>query len=418
MKTAHCPSCGADVEFRVPASVMAVCGYCRSTLVRTDAGLENLGRMAELMDDPTLIQLGATGHWRKQGFTVVGRIQLRYRQGLWNEWHLLFDNGRAGWLGEASGQCTVSFLTPPQEPLPPHGTLKPGAQLTLSGHRFTVTDLEEGHCVAGEGELPFRVGAGFPAASVDLRSGAAFATIDYSEAPPLLFLGESVAFADLRLAGLRQSAAPGQAQAQALRCSSCGAPIAVTTPGVKSVACGSCHAILDAADPQLKILSRFAARTTVKPAIALGREGVFEAEKFRVIGFLVRGLAGPTRYAWREYLLHNPRLGFRWLTESDGHWNWVQPLASNPTAARDKAGREALLFDGMLYRHFSSATAEVSYVAGEFYWQVAAGEAALVSDYIAPPQVISQEKSENEILWSLGRYLAPAAVQEAFGLDA
>ena len=55
MKTAHCPSCGAPVVFKSVASVYAVCEFCRSTLLRDGESLKNLGRMADLMDDPSLI---------------------------------------------------------------------------------------------------------------------------------------------------------------------------------------------------------------------------------------------------------------------------------------------------------------------------------------------------------------------------
>jgi len=417
VKTANCPSCGAEVVFRAPASVMAVCGYCRSTLVRTDLALENLGRMAELMDDPTLLQLGVQGVHRGQRFTVIGRIQLQYRQGLWNEWHVLFDQQRAGWLGEASGQYTLSFQVPAKASLPARGSLSPGDKVELAGHFYTVTDLEDGHCVAGEGELPFPVGGGFPASSVDLRSGRGFATLDYSEDPPLLFVGESVAFADLRLSGLRDAPTLAKAQAGTLRCTSCGSPIAISSPGVKSVACGSCHAILDAENPKLKILSRFVCRMKIEPDIPLGTEGRFEEGVFRVIGFMERGTVGPLHYDWREYLLHNPTLGFRWLTESDGHWSWVKPLAFNPTPTKNHSGHPALLYDGTVYRHFSSAKAKASYVVGEFYWKVKVGESALVSDYTAPPRLISEEKSKNEVVWSLAEYLEPKQVRAALGLQ-
>jgi hypothetical protein len=48
--------------------------------------------MAELMDDPSLIQIGTEGRFRGLHFAVIGRIQLKYDAGLWNEWHILFDD--------------------------------------------------------------------------------------------------------------------------------------------------------------------------------------------------------------------------------------------------------------------------------------------------------------------------------------
>ncbi|TAK77063.1 MAG: DUF4178 domain-containing protein, partial [Aquabacterium sp.] len=82
---ALCPNCGAPVEFQSAASPMAVCGFCRSTLVREGEALRRIGQSAELFDDHTPLQLGAAGSWQGAGFVLVGRLQLRYAQGTWNE---------------------------------------------------------------------------------------------------------------------------------------------------------------------------------------------------------------------------------------------------------------------------------------------------------------------------------------------
>ena len=59
--------------------------------------------------------------------------------------------------------------------------------------------------IAGEGELPFPIGAGYEAPVADLIAPEnLFATLDYSEEKPLVFLGEYVDFDDLHLTGLRE----------------------------------------------------------------------------------------------------------------------------------------------------------------------------------------------------------------------
>jgi len=59
--------------------------------------------------------------------------------------------------------------------------------------------------VGGEGELPFRVGSGWPLRSADLRNETArFATLDYSDAAPRLYVGEVVEVETLKLRGLRE----------------------------------------------------------------------------------------------------------------------------------------------------------------------------------------------------------------------
>ena len=201
---ATCPSCGAKVVFQASTSAVAICEYCKSTLVRHDVDLENVGTMADLTADGSPLQLGSTGRYGGVHFAVVGRIQYRFEQGLWNEWYLLFDDMRGGWLGEARGNYAVSFFSEAREPVPPFAELEAGKMIRLGGLVYQVEDVQSAHCIAGEGELPFRVGAGYDAPVADLQvPGRKFETLDYSEEKPLVFLGEYVEFTELGLANLR-----------------------------------------------------------------------------------------------------------------------------------------------------------------------------------------------------------------------
>jgi hypothetical protein len=173
-------------------------------LIRHDLNLEDLGKMAQLQVDGTPVQLGAEGIYRNVHFGVVGRIQLRYDQGLWNEWHLLFDDMRGGWLGEAQGNYAISFLMQVPEAVPALKDTAPGKKIQLNGKWYEIRDIQKALCIAGQGELPFRVGPGYEAPVVDLvGENNTFATIDFSEESPLVFLGEYVEFEELHLSGLR-----------------------------------------------------------------------------------------------------------------------------------------------------------------------------------------------------------------------
>ncbi|MDH4216923.1 MAG: DUF4178 domain-containing protein [Gallionella sp.] len=419
MKTANCPTCGAQVTFRTTASIMAVCEYCRSTLIRRGEDVENIGKMAELLEDASVIQIGTEGKYKGMHFAVIGRIQLQYEQGVWNEWHLLFDNGRSGWLSDANGDYTVTFLAKVPEPVPALADLSPGMEVMLNGEPFTVTDIEHGKCIAGVGELMFKVGAGFDAPSADLRSARNFASIDYSEETPLLFLGASADFADLHLTNLRDASQVGitKIKLNAIQCPSCAATIEIHAPGILRVTCGSCHALLDKDNENIKVLKKFSDKQTIDPFIPLGTEGKFKGVPYRVIGFLRRGGKSDGEvYSWDEYLLHNPAEGFRWLTEYDGHWNFAWPTNSAPVKSATLKGQRALLYGGQMYRHYEQSQAKVTYVAGEFYWRVGIGETVTLNDYIAPPFMLSEEKSGKEITWTVGEYIEPEAVKEAFAL--
>ncbi len=204
MLTSNCPSCGASIHFQSAASILLICDYCHSTLIRHDLNLEDLGKMAQLQVDGTPVQLGAEGIYRNVHFGVVGRIQLRYDQGLWNEWHLLFDDMRGGWLGEAQGNYAISFLMQVPEVVPALKDTAPGKKVQLNGKWYEIRDIQKALCIAGQGELPFRVGPGYEAPVVDLvGENNTFATIDFSEESPLVFLGEYVEFEELHLSGLK-----------------------------------------------------------------------------------------------------------------------------------------------------------------------------------------------------------------------
>ncbi len=424
MKTANCPSCGAAITFQSAISILTVCAYCKSTLIRHDLDLENLGVMAELLPDSSPIQLGTAGVYRNTRFSVVGRIQLRYRQGLWNEWYLLFENQRSGWLGEMLGNYVVTFIVQPLEPLPPLSELRAGHRITLQGRDFQVTNIENARCIAGEGELPIRVGPGYEAPVVDLQaSGGVFATLDYSENPPLVFIGEPRRFDDLKLTQLREVMPVGWnpdvgIQAQSFQCPGCGSALTIRAQGhTDTLACGTCGSIIDIADPNFRILSKFNAQILHQPLIPLGAHGTFEGADYTAIGYLRRRVTvDGIDDEWSEYLLFHREQGFRWLVEYNGHWSLVHTLAEPPLVTG--YGTMAMaIYQGRSYRSFQAATAEVSYVLGEFYWRVGVGERCEVVDYIAPPLQLSVERTEQEIVWSQADYIEPDAIKTAFPLE-
>jgi hypothetical protein len=120
-------------------------------------------------------------------------------------------------------------------------------------------------------------------------------------------------------------------------------------------------------------------------------------------------------YYWREYLLKETKSeAYHWLVESNGHWTLVEAIAAGEvsTAPRLAAWR------GNRYRHFQATTARVEAVLGEFYWEVKKGEQTDVSDYVAPPRILSEEKYANEVTWSEGSYVPKEEIEAGFALKA
>jgi hypothetical protein len=206
-------------------------------------------------------------------------------------------------------------------------------------------------------------------------------------------------------------------QVRSLNCTNCGAPLTIHAGAhTLTVVCPNCLTLLDARDPALAILQTFEARQRVQPLIPLGTRGKLGGVTWEAIGFQVREIVvEDIPYGWSEYLLYNPFQGFRYLTEYCGHWNFVATLRALPKETM-LGSKHAVEYQGRTYRHFQSASARTVYVLGEFPWQFRVGEAVFNTDYIAPPGMVSAERTEDEVVWSLGEYVPGGGIWKGFGL--
>ncbi len=212
---------------------------------------------------------------------------------------------------------------------------------------------------------------------------------------------------------LKPQATPKPTSVKVFNCPSCGAGVTLRAMGQSMTAvCGSCAAIIDSSNENYRILEQAEKKGRRTQVIPLGQRGRLRGALWEVIGYMERTDGGDV-YCWSEYLLFNPQKGFRWLTEFDGHWNYVITTKEQPKIfTNDTRIRSTYL--GKHYYLFHRGRAVVSYVLGEFYWQVKQGETVDVEDYVAPPEILSREKSHSESIWSLGEYVNADEIQSAF----
>ncbi len=421
-RAANCPNCGGQVEFKANTSLLSVCPYCATAVARVGddiTELEILGKVAPLADLGSPLSLGTFGKFKGKGFMLVGQLQLDYGQGPWNEWYAAFDDGRWGWIAEAQGKIYITFgkeLTG----LPDFQQARVGTRFSVGSQTLLVVEQRQAKFCAAEGELPFAVAPGsfFNYADVQGEAGL-FGTIDYGtgSTAEALFLGEELGYADLFDKATLRDVEPGQAAgAVGLNCPNCGSGVELQAPNDSMrVACGTCGSLLNCEKGSELFLLTAAKRPGQEPAIPVGSVGRFEGHKWTIYGHLWRSVSyDGVRYFWEEFLLHGGvKEGYRWLTCSDGHWSWVEPVHAG--SVMPDGARGAKLGDDK-YRHFQSASASVDSLRGEFYWKVAVGERVATHDYIKPPKVLSRELAAEEVSWSIGTYITPEQVQEAFKL--
>jgi hypothetical protein len=419
MQTVSCPGCGAPVEFKSHASVMAVCDFCRTVVVKDGESVADLGKLAQVLEDYSRIQIGTTGVYGARQFTVVGRIQLRYSAGMWNEWFLMFGDGATGWLGDSSGLYVITAERPLGASWPAFDEVTPGRNYEFGLGRYTASEKRIAQCIGGQGELPFRVGQGWQARVADLRSGANFATLDYSDGDtPVLYSGSAVTLGQLQCQLLRddeqirESAGKYRGKVQPLECPSCGTPVGYL-PGVTStVVCQSCHAQLDAASPQVQVLRKGEQLEHVRFTLPVGSKARINGSEHQVIGAMRRSGDGAS---WTEYLLYSSSESFFWLVETDEGWSRAVVMETWPE--QGNFGDLSVEVDRVPYGRLYDYTARVDYVAGAFNWRVAAGDEVKVVEYARGVSRLAAERTGEELTWSRSSPVAFDQVRAWFQAD-
>ena len=307
---APCPGCGAPVEFRSAQSTHAVCPYCQSTVVRTGDVLQRVGKMAELFDDHSPLQLMASGRITLDGkdtpFTLIGRLQYKGEAGTWTEWVAFLQDGQMATLGEDNGAYVFTRPIDPGREMPEPERFRIGTTTAINGKPYSVAYTGQASLMSAQGELPKLPKLGEPFGMVELRSAdGEVVSIDYGHTPPTVERGKAVLLEDLQLQGLKDESAKDE-KARQFNCPHCGAPVQVQLATSKSVTCGSCASIISLADGVGGELASATQDEPVRPIIALGSKGLLQAVDWQVVGFQHRMGQEPgddEQFGCSEYLL-------------------------------------------------------------------------------------------------------------------
>ncbi len=410
----QCPNCGAPMSFGVGSSMSQVCKFCRTVVVRTDRELKNLGKAADLANTPSSLAVGDRGEIRGRAFEVLGRVQLDYGRGPWDEFYVRFLDEKWGWIAEAQGNLYLTQKIAEKIAVPPPQSVAIESTIVLGRYGgFKVVERRKAKMLTAEGELPF---APSPERFyLDCHGPTdSFATVDYNDGTkePEIFVGVICPLGELKLQPRGGERPGGQKVALTeISCANCGGKLPAPKPGIERIACKHCGTISDS--QTLQVLARQgAAQQALK--IPLGAQGNFGGVATTVIGFCTRSaIVEGERFTWEEYLLWAPTTGFRWLMLDEGAWLSVNPLS----AAAVTCNEYQALWHGRTFQLRNRNDARVEYVLGEFYWKVEVGETTQATDFIAGSDVLSREKSKDEVSWSYCTPVNAQTIAKAFGVN-
>lgn len=417
--SAACPSCGAQVPFRSSASVMAVCEYCQTTVLREADSLRDQGKMSATLEDYSPFQIGTSGVHDGVCFSLIGRIQLQYSDGFWNEWYLQFDDGTNGWLSDASGQYVITRAAGPLEGAPLFKALMINQIINYQSVSFRVTDCRTASCTGGQGELPFVVGNGWQTSVADLRFQSRFLSLDYTDGyPPLVYAGSAVTLSSLKCQLLRDvdqvQSTTGKVKGKitSLECPNCGSPIPYVMGAAEHLVCPACRAEVAMGAEKAEVLVQHKELVTLKSALSLGDKATIDNQAYVVIGLMQMEEVGDTESSlWTEYLLYSLAAGFLWLVDS-GEENWQKTTVLNEIP-EDRAGNAFL--QGKRWDRKWAYQGRVLYAVGAFNWRVKIGDTNYIVDYKNGENTLTSEQNANEINWSLSTPVSGFLIRQWFG---
>ncbi|MEC7118893.1 MAG: DUF4178 domain-containing protein [Pseudomonadota bacterium] len=415
--SAACPSCGAPVPFRSAASVMAVCEYCQTTVLRDADSVRDQGKMSAVLEDYSPLQIGSSGVLNGLAFSLIGRLQLKYSDGMWNEWYLIFDDGSNGWLSDASGQYTLTRPVGEVLTAPTFEELSVNKPIFYKGRDYRVTDVRTADCVGGQGELPFAVGDGWQAKVADLRKDQQFLTLDYTEGlHPQGFEGDAYRLQDLQMQMLRDTdqmvATAGQVRGQmtSLSCPNCGSPVPYVAGVAEHLICPACRAEVAVTGDTATVLQTHKRLLSVNTLLELGDKAVIAHQHYAVLGIAQMNEVGePT--LWIEYLLYSTEAGFLWLVD-EGHGKWSQVHVLNELPEQKNG---AVFWQGKRWSPEWIYKSQVKYAIGAFNWRMKIGDVTELQSFKHGKQTLTAEKTTSEMNWSWAEPLSEATVRQWFG---
>jgi Domain of unknown function (DUF4178) len=394
-----------------------VCGYCQSTVVRSGDTLARTGKMSELFDDFSPLQLMASGKWEGKPFTLIGRLQYKYAQGTWSEWIAGFDDGTTGSLSEDNGAFVFATALATSSAIPAAHNFVVGKTTAINGKSLTIAANNTVSLLSAQGELPKLPALGTPFEVVELRGDQGdVISIDYNVIPAAVSSGRAVLLEDLQLKGLKDEQAKAES-GQQFACPNCAASLQISLASTKSLTCHSCNSIIDVSQGVAGQISHALQTEPVAPLIALGSTGQLQGVMWQLVGFQHRmgfEVDDPDEhFGWTEYLLYNKKRGFTFLVDSTEGWTLATPTTGAPTLSTN--GSTATYLSNK-YSQKYSYKAETTYVAGEFYWRVERGQKSNNTDFEKGAVLLSREETPNEVTWSMGSKLSSDTVAQVFKL--
>lgn len=203
---------------------------------------------------------------------------------------------------------------------------------------------------------------------------------------------------------------------RSIQCTQCSAPLELHGGRrVESLTCPYCGSVLDAKH-EFKILKKFTGKTKkIYAPLKLGMIGHIKGTQFTIIGVIEYQALGEYE-SWYEFLMYSPTHGYAWLEYDNGHFIFSYRVRELPDREIRQITKFHFTFRHNNFKVYEFYNAKIKYVAGELTWVAKVGDQVKLVEAVSPPYIYTQEKTASEVEYSLGEYLEPEIIYQAFKL--
>ena len=161
----NCPGCGRPVVFLGNFSMSSICDACGTIVVRPGYGNSATSQSATIAapdENDSPLELGMQGSYQGHSFDIRGVARLGHDAGgFWDEWYLLFDDGRWGWLAEVQQTFYITFAVEFKQavktPTFAEMQLEQRFLLRAGDPPMQVTEKGYGRPLGARGEIPYEL---------------------------------------------------------------------------------------------------------------------------------------------------------------------------------------------------------------------------------------------------------------------
>lgn len=182
---------------------------------------------------------------------------------------------------------------------------------------------------------------------------------------------------------------------------------------VRNFACPNCQSIFNANDNgQLAYQGRKLHHVdTFEKGLSIGQKGILNGTEYTVTGIIVKLAYGS--FYWTEYTLQDTSGHFRYLSDSEGHWIFLEEIPDDYNVGNRPP---FLTHDGIRMRLYHHTHVDIVGAKG-FFDFVLPTQSCFMIEYINPPYIVSIEKLHGENVTYFGTHIDSKTVVKAFGME-